>query len=118
MAHEKVYGICEDKCKVEVYGKGSNVYEIPPTKASIRTTSTNTVAQIKIDYPEGFTYDNCYAIGLYRYDLEGPWSTMSSGDGITNQIVLGGQIEIYTYFHDTQEIGFDVYFKVLLIKKL
>ena len=38
MAHEKVYGICEDKCRVEVYPK-TQTYSKTETDTKIATTN-------------------------------------------------------------------------------
>lgn len=60
MAHEKVYGICEDKCKEEVIPKSQ--YYLFQHDAS-RSPGGGTITLRYLPYPEGFTYKNCIVVG-------------------------------------------------------
>lgn len=69
MAHQKVYGICEDKCKVEVpTGPGQIAVITTPniTAEYFGISGGEEVSSVTahIDYPEGFTADNCLVIGI------------------------------------------------------
>ena len=59
MAHNKVYGHCENLCEVEVIAK-ENIAVINGSSV-VEASATGT---INIDYPTGFTADNCVPISL------------------------------------------------------
>lgn len=56
MAHDKVYGACENLCKVEVIAKENF--------AIVTGALTNETGWIEVNYPEGFSKDNCYVISI------------------------------------------------------
>ncbi len=60
MAHEKVYGICEDKCREEVIPK-SQYYLF--RREGERNPGSGTIILRYLPYPEGFTYKNCIVVG-------------------------------------------------------
>lgn len=70
MAHQKVYGIYENKCKVEVpAGTGQIAVITTPNITAEYYGMSSSGEQISsvtahINYPEGFTADNCLVIGI------------------------------------------------------
>lgn len=64
MAHNKVYGICESKCRVEV---------IPASK--LHTMQAEVIYSAETEavthYPDGFDYTNCVLVGFNYYSTDG-----------------------------------------------
>lgn len=68
MAHDKVYGICSNKCKVEVPSKEEIETKVKPVFLSTDFIQTDLITEGDIiyadasavfDLPEGFTPENC-----------------------------------------------------------
>ncbi len=65
MAHNKVFGHCENLCEVEVVAK-ENIAVITGTKELAANDMTYDYKQTTwdIDYPEGFNKDNCICLAF------------------------------------------------------
>lgn len=60
---EEVYGFCKSKCKHKIFTQ--NDYAVVSGKIKLKYYSNLGIshATIGVDYPEGFTRNNCFVIG-------------------------------------------------------
>lgn len=65
MAHQKVYGICEDKCKVQVPQGVGPIVVVTKSDLKVARYSDSVIGLVaQIDYPEGFTAGNCIVLAV------------------------------------------------------
>jgi hypothetical protein len=82
MAHQIVYGICEDKCKEEVYSKE----EIPFLTKTVTGVELADIEGILIPYPEGYTKYNTLILVARATYL--PMNTTVTPSLLTNGIKI------------------------------
>lgn len=129
MAHEKVYVVCEDMCMEEGMTKEqiNSEYKLQGDFA-ILTGSTQVTGSskgtVEIDYPSGFTVDNCVAISFgikvienRGYNYEGIYT--NSEDSIDNCYrrrlnLNSSKVKMVVYNPNTDAMT--VYYKVVLMK--
>lgn len=86
MAHEKVFGFCENLCSVQVVPKEYfEIIEGAVTVEAPESGRTLGVLDKFIDYPEGFTPDNTFILSAMCYFTE-------SNDGYSTGFHLGGDV--------------------------
>lgn len=136
MAHEKVYGICENKCRVEVLPKANfatlasewialNIQSVSLASGSIKIGS----AVWEVALPEGFTPDNCFAVMYAKTSTDTRWvafpnvpmykTNESSGYLITSKCVFANGENKLRCEYTEQETSINaknIMFKVMLIR--
>lgn len=100
MAHEKVYGICENKCRVEVIPK-ENI-------TCIRNIHVGLNGFVGQDYPDGYSDGNTVVVGMMTtLAASGGGNTPSYGRGInygdievslTDVIRIQNNSDMYDYY--------------------
>lgn len=114
MAHEKVYGICENKCKVEVLPKDDLVVASISFSTQLATNEVNTVIRI----PIADITNSGIVLGLYNHSIWLPNASKSNWY-LNNAVISSGvlQLDIYRTGETGTVVDIDLTgFNVLILK--
>lgn len=106
MAHEKVYGICENKCRVEVVPKENIV--------CIRNIFVGLNGVTEQDYPDGYSDGNTVIVGMMTtLAAGGGGNSLEYGRGVNNDI--NASLTDSIYIQNTSDM-YNYYVTLVLMK--
>lgn len=108
MAHQKVYGICEDKCKVEVPQGSIMVLESTMTVSS-------SVSRKNLALPDGFTKDNTVVLGIMIGSSQQSPTWNFNDESFTARVAISSMVNV-TLESNYSPTGKEYPFKVILYR--
>lgn len=118
MAHEKVFGVCENKCRVEVEPKAKTEIKTPLYYHSATITVTesnkNTIIEKRYQLPEGLNVDDVVPIALVKIHKFVEDDITEDSKTITNRELCTLDSDTFRVFTEDYDGYVDNYIKVYL----
>lgn len=115
MAHEKVYGICENKCKVEVIPK-SNLLLLTGSISSVSNNADGNKTFSDLDYNNYHVVSVKYRLGSGNWIAPQAYAVGWGSVYNTGHPVIKSNGNLSVSFHNNSGSNCTIYYEILLMK--